>query len=478
MTSILEFSEYESQKLNELASGLLGFDCSNQTQRQLMFQNVKRRLREREVNSISDYLDSIKTDQVEARHLISAMTIHYTGWFREMIHYDRLDEFVRNNIKMWRNRKFKVLCGAVSTGQEAYTTAIVLEKIRRELRHTSTPFDYEIESWDVDWLSLQEARKAIYPVEQLTQIPAQFRGFLDMGVGKAAGLFTLNEEIRERCEFRTKNLVYLSAIDLREKFDWLACRNVLIYFKPERITEVIGYLKTMLDFKGRLVVGASEVHHVPLTEFKSEGSGIFSKIGSSLQKEPMHTDLILIGASTGGPEALVAMLKAMPKQSPPILVVQHISHDLAKAFGERLAQESELKLGAGADMTLLEPGHIYMALGDYHIKIEQQADGRYRLRHSNEPPFQSSRPSVHHLFQSANKFANRLIAVILTGMGQDGAEAIAKLRGNGALCLVQDEASSVVFGMPKAAIAARGADMVGDPTEIRCVLDHWILRGY
>lgn len=187
--------------------------------------------------------------------------------------------------------------------------------------------------------------------------------------------------------------------------------------------------------------------------------------GGSIRKRP---DVILIGASTGGTAALVELLQDMPPDSPPILITQHIVKTFAKAFAQRLASSAKLKLADPFKESVLKSGHIYLALDDYHIGLEEH-DHQLHIKVSNAGPINRHRPSVDFLFQSATKISKRysVLAVIMTGMGADGARGLKDLKDLGHTTVAQDEASSVVFGMPKEAIKLGAVDIIGNPYQIR-----------
>jgi two-component system chemotaxis response regulator CheB len=178
-------------------------------------------------------------------------------------------------------------------------------------------------------------------------------------------------------------------------------------------------------------------------------------------------DIILIGASTGGTEAVMRLLESMPPHSPPIIVVQHTSSYFARAFAHRVAQNAHLQVGICAEGTLLEPGHIYVADDHRHIGVGGRR-GRLSIMRSDGPPINRHRPSVDFLFKSAAVLGNvRVSAILLTGMGADGAQGMKELHDRGANTFCQDERSCVVFGMPREAIALGAADIVANPDEIR-----------
>ena len=185
-------------------------------------------------------------------------------------------------------------------------------------------------------------------------------------------------------------------------------------------------------------------------------------------------DVILIGASTGGPEALMKLLKDIGPDAPPILVTQHISTDYLAPFGKRLADNAGMGVGASHRGAPIERGHIYIAHGDYHLGVDERDDGLF-VKKSNAGPISGHRPSVDFLFQSATRFKkHKVLAVLLTGMGSDGAKGLLELKKSGAFTACQDELSSIVYGMPKAAVELNAAMFVGDITQLRQTMQNAI----
>jgi two-component system chemotaxis response regulator CheB len=163
-------------------------------------------------------------------------------------------------------------------------------------------------------------------------------------------------------------------------------------------------------------------------------------------------NLILLGASTGGTEALRDVLTRLPGNLPPIAIVQHIPAIFSKAFADRLDQLCAFRVHEAKDGDLLEPGHAFIAPGNFHMLLTRQG-GQYRVRVIDGPPVWHQRPAVDMLFKSAVEagVGGQVVAGVLTGMGKDGAEGLLRLRERGAATFAQDEATCVVYGMPRAA---------------------------
>ncbi len=162
---------------------------------------------------------------------------------------------------------------------------------------------------------------------------------------------------------------------------------------------------------------------------------------------------IVVGASTGGTEAVRAFLSQLPAGLPPILITQHMPETFTKAFAARLDAASQLTVTEASHGEPALAGHAYIAPGHSHLLLVRDA-ASYRLALSSAPPVNRHRPSVDVLFTSAAEAAGaHAIGVILTGMGRDGAAGMLAMRQAGAYNFAQDEATSVVFGMPREAAA-------------------------
>ena len=162
--------------------------------------------------------------------------------------------------------------------------------------------------------------------------------------------------------------------------------------------------------------------------------------------------LIAIGASTGGTEAIREVLELMPPDVPGIVIAQHIPASFSKAFADRVNSYCAITVTEARDGDMILPGHAYIAPGDRHLMVIRDG-ARWRCRLSDEVPVNRHKPSVDVLFRSVAVNAGiNAIGIILTGMGKDGAQGLKDMADSGAHTIAQDEASSVVWGMPGAAV--------------------------
>ena len=610
----------------------------NSTRNNLTLVNVARRMQVTGRATLFEYLRFAETTPEEMPHLISALLVHTTGWFREEPHLTGLRAWLEENKgRFSAQRPFRILSAACSTGEEVWSIGLVLEAHRQ----ANPGFEYVIEGRDIDVLCVNRASKAVYPAREMEKIPGSFRGFLLEGSGRTEGLFTLSPEIRRRCRFSTWNLLRVPrATDPDVRFDWIFCRNVLIYFSASLVEKVIAALLQWLGQGGVLCVGHSEsfdhgklrlsvmghslyqraraepprppqmagagadapsvapdaaVKAAPTgkirvlivddsasvrtiigkmleaddfavffaesaekaSEFLASGTvdlitldltlpgmdgrtwlnqqrnlgmelpvviisedypsealtvfgaleggaqdyfhkgQVLSHRGEILERfrelvrshrdrkaygaQPIafgdrlrlrRPELVLVGASIGGPDALQRLLREMGPECPPLLVVQHISPHFAKPFAERLAGVAGVRLPEPMDGVVLEKGSLYMVDSDRHIGVRRAGDD-YILTVSDAQPVAGHRPSVDFLFRSAAAMgaAEHVFAAILTGMGTDGAKGMSDLKRAGAMTFAQGPETSVVYGMAKEAVRLGGVDYVGDVADIRFQLD-------
>jgi two-component system chemotaxis response regulator CheB len=159
--------------------------------------------------------------------------------------------------------------------------------------------------------------------------------------------------------------------------------------------------------------------------------------------------VVAVGASTGGTSAIHTLLSSLPSPFPPILIVQHMPAGFTETFARRLNRSGKLLVSEARDGDRLAVNRALLAPGGQHMRLERGSDGRLRVHCAPGAPVNHVAPSVDVLFRSvAETLGARAVGVLLTGMGRDGAEGLLAMRQRGALTLAQDEASSVIWGMP------------------------------
>lgn len=171
--------------------------------------------------------------------------------------------------------------------------------------------------------------------------------------------------------------------------------------------------------------------------------------------------LVAIGTSTGGPQALQSVITRLPGNLPcGVVIVQHMPAGFTKSLAERLNSISEIAVKEAENDEIIKAGQVYIAPGNYHLRVATIAGGGRKIVLSQEPPVGNHRPAVNVMFDSVAPIGTNLVSVIMTGMGCDGCEGMKKIKANGGYSIAQDEPSCVVYGMPKAVVDAGLADEV------------------
>ena len=221
---------------------------------------------------------------------------------------------------------------------------------------------------------------------------------------------------------------------------------------PQLIEKVKGAISAKISTNEKEKVRCRKNDQTVLTDFRSE-----------VVYKPRQ--IVLLGASTGGTEALEAVITQFPAHMPGICVVQHIPPYFSKAFADRMNHLSALRVKEAQHGDLVEPGLVLIAPGNYHLLLDWVGSG-YRVETRTGPMVWHQRPAVDVLFKSALNCgaAPYAVAAVLTGMGQDGAEGLLALRQEGAQTFAQSKETCVVYGMPKACKDLEAAErMVGLP---------------
>jgi two-component system chemotaxis response regulator CheB len=170
--------------------------------------------------------------------------------------------------------------------------------------------------------------------------------------------------------------------------------------------------------------------------------------------------VIVVGASTGGTEALRVFLESLPADCPGIVIVQHMPEGFTRAFSQRLDGLCRITVKEAANNDTVVRGRALIAPGNHHTLLKRSG-ARYYVEVKDGPLVSRHRPSVDVLFRSAARYGGKnVVGVIMTGMGDDGAQGMLEMKEAGAFTIAQDEASCIVFGMPNEAIKRGGVDLV------------------
>jgi two-component system, chemotaxis family, protein-glutamate methylesterase/glutaminase len=223
----------------------------------------------------------------------------------------------------------------------------------------------------------------------------------------------------------------------------------------------IDLAATLADYKEELIAkvkaaASARVRAMPATAASAGADAILAKRDPQRQLRTTER-IIAIGASTGGTEAIKEILMRLPPDTPGIVITQHIPKLFSGAFARRMNACCQVSVCEAEDGQQILRGHAYVAPGDMHLLLVRDG-ARYVCRLDEGPPVNRHKPSVDVLFRSvAQQVGRNAIGVILTGMGKDGALGLKEMRDAGARTIAQDEATSIVWGMPGEAVAVGGA---------------------
>ncbi len=460
----------------KIVESLTGTCQSGVYKKDLLLNNLVRRLNELKLLSFPEYILLVSEDDAEYDRFLSLMTIHTTSWFREMPHFELLAALIEERLKGKKgDQLIQVWSAACSTGQEAYSIALTLEGLR--LKYPN--LNYKVHASDIDPVSVSVAQAGTYDLSGLSSIPVMYHSFFS----RTGHSLKISESIRSRMSFFTASLLEVDSTTIDEKMDFIFCRNVLIYFDRPQVEKIAKNFSTCMNANGHLVIGHSE-------SIDATNVGFTLKKFSTYQWRPKHVvrkgdpqvevalqskfhrrpDLIVIGASTGGPNILGNFLKNMPLPCPPVVIVQHINPDFATGFARSMASASGLRLVTTDGAVELLENCIYLALGDYHLTVKE-IDSKRFIVPSFDPPMNSHRPSVDKLFLSVSETSIPSVGILLTGMGKDGADGLLAMRRSGvSATMAQSKESCIVYGMPKEAIELGAAQVTGSDQYLSQVL--------
>ena len=268
---LMQFSKAEEEAVYLLAEKLTGSSQKGSSRKSVLVHNVIRRVQSLQYKSLASYLEFALSDAGEYKKLMSALTIHFTNWFRESDVFTPIHEHWLSSRS--GSEPFRVLCAACSTGEEVYSLALFLESKRSAT--TGGP-DYKILGVDIDPMSIATCRKSVYLRERAKDIPPSFQRFLAFGSGKSQGFFTLAKEIRDRCQFLPGDLRNLkSVLEGRNAFDAILCRNVLIYFDAIGVQQIVSTLVKQLLPGGILCLGHSETVNASQHGLTTRGKSLY-----------------------------------------------------------------------------------------------------------------------------------------------------------------------------------------------------------
>lgn len=258
----------------------------------------------------------------------------------------------------------------------------------------------------------------------------------------------------------------LTATGTQTAIEALDAGAVEVLAKPGS-SYTVGDLSALLIGK---IKSAARARVRPLT---ARPTGPVKKEAASHSMTATTDKIIAIGASTGGVQALTTVLTELPPACPGIVIVQHMPAKFTASFAKRLNDMCRVEVKEAADGDAVIPGRVLIAPGGFHMLLARSG-ARYMVQIKDGPDVHHQKPSVEVLFESIAKYAGaNAVGAILTGMGADGARGLLAMRQAGARTLAQDEATSIVFGMPAEAIKCGGAERVSPLDQVAQTLMGW-----
>lgn len=229
----------------------------------------------------------------------------------------------------------------------------------------------------------------------------------------------------------------------------------------------------LLTVRGELAAALNAARAVNMTGIRTP-PGATARVTADVplkQAAALATCVVAIAASTGGPRALGEIVPHLPENlGAAVLIVQHMPREFTRTLSHRLDVMSRVAVSEARDSEPVKENHAYVAPGGYHMRLDGEA-GNATIRLDTSPTVWGVRPAADPLFASAAEiFGAAAIGVVLTGMGRDGAEGLRQIRGAGGMAVIQDRDSSIIYGMPQAALAIAGADHVAAAQDIARVI--------
>jgi two-component system chemotaxis response regulator CheB len=309
-------------------------------------------------------------------------------------------------------------------------------------------------------------------LQKMTQVNPDLV-ILDVEMPEMDGLQTLRELRKSYPRLPVIMFSALTETGAEATLDALALGATDYFTKPTSVGGLdasLEVLRTQLipEIKALCVPSAAPAAPVgPACRAGPTRPGLARHAGPTVRAGPVQ--VLAVGASTGGPNALAEVFSRLPADFPvPVVIVQHMPPMFTRLLAERLTAQVPLRFHEAASGMVLQPGHAYVAPGDFHMIVVRDS-GQVRLLIHQDPPENSCRPAVDVLFRSvAQVYGSHTLAVVLTGMGQDGLRGCEVIHEAGGQIIVQDEVTSVVWGMPgyvaRAGLAARVVpiSLVGD----------------
>jgi chemotaxis protein methyltransferase CheR len=446
-------SDKEFLQLKEIiykASGIY----AQSDQKATLEHKLSSRIAKYSLNSFHEYHQFLLKNRAEVQMMVNAVTTNETYFFREKKHFDFLKNSIIPNIKY---ELFRCWSAAGSNGAEAYSIAMQIKS------YLSAYKNFEIVMSDINNNVIEFAKKAVYPIHFSKKIPISYlKEYCHKGQGKFSGYFKIDDKIKSYVSFKQINL--MKPIDPSlGMFDLIFLRNMIIYFEDKDKKIIVENVIKHLKEGGYLFMGHSESLSRLTDKVVQISPSIYQKVSGRVpnalsQRQSysakVNQRVVAIGSSMGGLSVIKEMILHLNSNTPPILIVQHMSRDIVASFIEKFSDKDiKVILKEAKEDELLQQGVVYFAPYNRHLGIKNISKGMYKIVLSDGDKVSNHKPSIDVLFESlAKEVKNYSHAFILSGMGNDGVNGIANVKKVSGKTYAQDEQSSDVYGMSKIAI--------------------------
>jgi chemotaxis protein methyltransferase CheR len=465
MKPIVSLSDKEFLELKNIIYKESGIQVKEDQRENLEFK-LASRLIEYNLKSFKEYHNLLVKNKAEIQTMINAVTTNETYFFRELRHFKFLKNEILPTVKY---DLFRCWSAAGSNGAEAYSIAMEIDS------NLSNYKNYEVVISDINDNVLKYAKRGIYPLKFAKKIPEEYlKSYCLKGKNEFSGSFKISDKIKNNIVYKHINLTDHINPQLG-MFDVIFLRNMIIYFDDKEKKLIVENVIKHLKDGGYLFMGHSEsLHRITDKVFQVSPSiyqkGVKNKEIKKMPKSSFNkvsAKVVAIGSSMGGLSIIEDTLLALQENTPPILIVQHMSRDILPSLISKLSQKCKVKIKEAQNDEIIEQGRVYFAPFNKHLSIKNISHGIYKTILTDGNKVANHKPSIDILFNSlANEVKRHSIAFILSGMGNDGVEGIKNIKLSGGLTYAQDEESCEVFGMAKLAIDNGSISKVITPDKI------------
>ena len=460
----------EFLELKKIIYNNSGIKVPNEQKENIEYK-LSSRIKVNNLKSFAQYHKLLLSNKNEIQALINSVTTNETYFFREKIHFNFLKQELLPKVKY---DLFRCWSAAGSNGAEAYSIAMLIKANLNAYKN------FEVLASDINDDVLATAKGGIYPITFAKKIPLPFlKSFCQKGKNENEGYFKISKEIQQYVTFKKLNL--METIDQNiGLFDLIFLRNMIIYFDDKDKKIIVENVIKQLKEGAYLFMGHSESLNRITNKVVQVSPSIYQKrtkpkVDTYIPQKYLSktsSRVIAIGSSMGGLDVIKDAIVKLNENTPPILIVQHLSMDTLQTLLPKLSLKAKVNLKIAQDGEIIEQGTIYFAPHNRHLKIINISKGMYKTILSDEDKVANHKPSIDLLLNSfALEVKNHTLAFLLSGMGDDGVKGIENVKKANGKTFAQDEQSSDVFGMGKLAIDKGFIDTVFSADQLAPIIN-------